>query len=430
MLLYAVRVVSLCIALLLCAAKVTAVTWYVAPNAQGTGDGTSLANAAATINKVWLKATAGDVIELANGTYAGETLGRRSSSANWATNVTIRSTAGQTATISGTLDVESGVGHVTFDRLAINGRISLRSVYGNFVIQNSEFYGNPNAYMVDAALRLTTSNVLVKNNSFHDYYGADAITVAANKGDPTRSKFVTIDRNVIQNFYDNVEDASDNIHEDGIQFYDTEDLTITNNIINRVSNSSIINSVGSGTGIARVRIENNFLRKMDGENGVNGFGVLNLLYDDGKISDIKVINNTILSDIHVANSAEILLRNNIVDRYQVMGALVQRDHNLVNSLKSGITLTETEVQSILPLFVDPLNGDLHIANGNLVNLKFGSWALAPVTDFDGQQRYDLMWVGADQPLPEPSTALFCVAGSMLLLRRRSRQAAAGATAGR
>jgi hypothetical protein len=158
--------------------------------------------------------------------------------------------------------------------------------------------------------------------------------------------------------------------------------------------------------------------------------VLNLLYDDGKISDIKVINNTILSDIHVANSAEILLRNNIVDRYQVMGALVQRDHNLVNSLKSGITLTETEVQSILPLFVDPLNGDLHIAKGNLVNLKFGSWALAPVTDFDGQQRYDLMWVGADQPLPEPSTALFCVAGSMLLLRRRSRQAAAGATAGR
>lgn len=412
------RLTSLCVAVLLCAAKVNAVTWYVAPG--GAGDGTSAGSAAGLINDVWMKATAGDVIELAGGTYAGENLGRRSSSANWATNVTIRPTAGQTAVITGTMQTESSVGHITWDGLDFNGRLSLRSVYGNFVIQNSRFYGNPTTYLtgIDAALRLSTSNVLVQNNSFRDYYGADGITISEVKGSTGRSRNITIDRNVIQNFYDNAEDAGDRIHEDGIQFYDTEDLTITNNIINRVSNSSIINSVGSGRGMARIRIENNFLRKMDG-NGENGYGVLNLLYNEGKIQDIRVINNTILSDIHVANSAEILLRNNIVDRYQVMGLLVQRDHNLVNSLKTGITLTETELQGILPMFVDPLTGDLRIAEGNSVNLAWGSWVLAPGVDIDGTRRTDVIWLGASQ-VPEPAAALAGVAGSLLLLRRRPR----------
>lgn len=402
----------------LCVAKASAVTWYVAPN--GSGDGTSADNPAPNVNTVWMKATAGDVIELASGTYEGEVLGRRSSSANWATNVTIRSAPGHNAVITGTMQVESGVGHITWDNLSFNGRLSLRSIYGNFVIQNSRFYGDAKQYLpgVDAALRLSTSNVLVQNNTFSDYYGADAITISAVRGTPVRSQNITIDRNVIQNFYDNAEDTKDRIHEDGIQFFDTENLTITNNIINRVSNSTIINSVGVGLGMANIRIENNFLRRMDG-NGELGYGVLNLLYNDGKIENIQVVNNTILSHIHVANSDEILFRNNIVDRYQVMGELVQRDHNLVNSLKSGISLTETEVLGLLPLFVDPANGDLHIAEGNQVNLAFGTWVQAPYYDIDGHLRHGLMWVGADQ-MPEPSGVLACLAGAILLLRRRRR----------
>lgn len=380
----------------------SAATWYVAPG--GSGNGTSPASPLGNINAAFQLAGQGDVIELAAGTYGEQTINHKAATNSWSQNVTIRPATGANVVLGGTVRVNAS--RVTFTGMTATAHIFLQSDIGHARVENMQF---------NRTLFVRTNNVTVANNVFTGGVGVDAIQVGALNA-TTRSSNIVIEHNIIRDYLNDFSDPQDTVHEDGIQLFDTQNVIIRNNLISNVSNASIITSPGRGLGVANVHIENNFLRRMDPAGNGHGFGTLNLLYSG--VENITVINNTVMANLHAANTDELLVRNNIIERIQEMGTLVEHDHNLIGSRASGISLDPSDRQGTLPLLVNFATGDLHIAPNNAINLMFGNPDLAPLYDFDGQLRTGPVWVGADQLyVPEPAGMGVSMLGMGLLMRR-------------
>lgn len=399
-----------------------ATTWYVAPG--GSGSGTSASSSLGSINAAYQKATQGDVIQLAGGTYSGETINAKTIT-GWINNVVVRPTAGATATLDGTFNVNAS--RLTFDRLTLNSSLRLLSNVGHITVQNMQIRGT---------VQVATDHVRIAHNRFSGGDERDAIQIGAKFGAQRRSNDILIEHNDIRDYTNSLGGSNGN-HEDGIQLFDTQNVVIRNNVISNMPNSNIIISVGQDFGVEHVRIENNFLRRTNANNSTVGFGTLGLLYKDlgsveptSLLKDVQVVNNTILADVHARDTSEIVFRNNIVDRYHLMPAGVVEDHNVVASRASGIVLDPTSILHALPPFLDAAGADFHISPSNTFNLAFGSSLLAPTTDYDGQLRTGPVWVGADQVVvPEPSVMGLSMATAFGLLlkrlRRRERSAVLG-----
>ena len=375
---------TLCAALFCTGATaLSAATIYVAPG--GAGDGSSAASPKPSIAAAYAIANQGDIIQMAAGTYTSmPNVPAKAATATWTQNVTVQPAPGATVTVNGTQCLIYGE-RITLKGLTLRSRIAARRGSNYFIMENCFSQLDPGQV---SSLTVGGDHCIIRNNIFDGGTGdADGLVIAS--GSPTlRCSDILIEDNIIRNYVY----AAGGLHEDGIQMYDTMNVTIRRNYITNVGNSAIIFSGGSGNqNMDNVLIENNFISKGA---GASSSITMDIRYAYG--TNIKVVNNTIIGTAYPVPNAGNVFRNNILS--WLSGKNSGEDHNYIVAWNTGVGVvpSPTSHTGPLPAFVDAANGDYHISPANTVDLKFASTTLMPTTDFDGETRTAPHWVGADQ----------------------------------
>ena len=381
------------------ASVASAATLYVAVD--GAGDGKSPDKPLPDVAAAYKIAAPGDTIEMAAGEYGAQPPipNRKNLKDDWESNIIVRPAPGAKVSFSGSNQWTIYGGHLTLSGLHFSMRLAVRRGANYFRMENcvSKLLPAPGQeYAGVSSLTFGGEHAQIVDNLFDGSAGQSDGIVIASGNKTILARDVLIENNVIHNYLY----APGGVHEDGIQLYDCADIIIRRNKIANVGNSCIILSPGAGKHINNVRIENNFLQKVNTNSSIS----LDCRMDWA--IGIVVLNNTILGSVYALPGEGRILRNNIISHLSNKGA--PEDHNYITSWNKsiGVKPDATSQTGPLPAFVNVEENDLHIAPDNTVNLKFGAPADAPenevAQDIDGQKRGETMFVGADDPsLPAP-----------------------------
>ncbi len=361
-------------------------TLYVAVG--GAGNGSSAASPLPSVAAAYLIANQGDFIEMAAGTYnAPPQVNARAAADTWTQNVIVKPASSAIVTIDGSQWYIYGK-RITLDNLNFKVRCVVRRGADYFRMQNC--YSQVNTGQV-SSLTLGADHAQLVNSVLDGGSGdADGLVITSGSADYWATD-ILVEDNIIRNYVY----TAGGVHEDGIQMYDCQDVTIRRNQIINVGNSCIILSGGAANKtMNNVRVENNFLNR--GASTQSSLTV-DLRYTQG--TNIVAINNTIIGSVGATANTGNVLRNNIISWLSSKNTGEQYNYIYQWNAGIGVVPDATSHTGPLPAFVDQTSGDLHISPANTVNLSFGSSLAAPADDVDGQSRNMPIDVGADDSTP-------------------------------
>lgn len=399
--------------LLLCSSFVSfAATWYMSPTGSDAAACTSTGTACATMNGAYQKASNGDTIEMAAGTYSGdENILYKSGNACGSalcTNVTFQPATGATVIINGNVNfggtrLEKGASHVTIKDITINQDVSIP---GCGVPDSTACPSDPTVGGNDLTfLRLrvkgpyafycaSCSNVNILQGTWGpDTYGCQPGNGSAHPEiqsaftQTKRANHILIDGAVWQNFAR----CTDTDHTECLQVEPGDDITLRKSIfkmcdtigVNFANDLANSNSAAGFRAPNNILIENNFFDTSRDWTGGGTFYALNIR----ECTNCTIRNNSWTQAPRMP-TGEIASNVLFVGNVGPMGS--------ANCGITGVTYrynawedttcdaTDTNIGNAL--FVDRNATDLHLQSGSPAIDK-GSPTDYPSTDIDGQTRF-------------------------------------------
>lgn len=210
----------------------------------GTGPNCTQTAPCGDINTAYQKANPGDIIEVAGGTYADQTIVYRLAANTWNTNVVVRPANSTVVTFNG-LRINST--HVTFQRIKAFG------AYFDYNGHNSRF---ENMNVAGSTFIVSSNNIAIVNSRLGPSPGNDSIKIApGNRGDniPTN---ILLEGNELGPAL-----LTDPLqHLDTLQTHGVKDLTIRRNIFHEAASQTINLGEESGAN-TNILIENNVIEQ-------------------------------------------------------------------------------------------------------------------------------------------------------------------------
>jgi hypothetical protein len=358
--------------------------WYVKPG--GTGDCTST-RPCGSIDAAFAKATAGDHIQLAAGTYPKQTIIHRNKPAGFTQNVVVRPASGARVVVKG---VDLQVPRVTLRDFEIEGgriwtaawaypyytrveRMKLRnsSIYlnnaDNGAVVGSEIWGGMNKDGIN--IKDGSNNVLVEGNHVHDM----------------------------------AHDGSSGVHVDCLQIFNATNITVRKNRLARCSQSALLVQTRTGGGEAptkNIHVYNNVLQTCRDAPCQNRDTALQAVGHSSYASNYRITNNVIEGWAFAEPVPSMVFRNNLLRRFfhrtKALCGTSYEAHNLVAEL--GICSRVSSTDRIgWPTFAQPrYTADPKVTPEHTTKLAFADTAVAPPTDYYGSPRCGTRDVGADE----------------------------------
>jgi hypothetical protein len=127
-------------------------TWYVSTSGSDNSSCSSAAAPCATFNGAYQKASGGDTIQVAGGTYSGQTLSAKAPTSN----IIIQPASGATVTVNGDFDI-NGAQHVEIDKMSAGGlNVQMNSnfvTFRNVTFRGAIFYlGGSNISVIGGSI--------------------------------------------------------------------------------------------------------------------------------------------------------------------------------------------------------------------------------------------------------------------------------------
>jgi Domain of unknown function (DUF4214) len=238
---------------------------FVSPGARGN---CSAASPCGSINDAYQAARSGDVIQVAGGTYPGETIHGRGDATGFSRHVTVRPAPGASVRV-GSLEVNGS--RLRFEGLQVSGHVQVNS--GVRFVDLVRLTVNGSVYVASA------NDILVADSTIRPSVDNDGLQIKPRNSSYPRPERVVVRGNTIGP----IVASPGTTHIDGIQLIASLDVLIESNNITRCASQCII----GGAGNQNLRVADNRIELSSNNGGYNAINLQN-------IPNLKIVRNNIV----------------------------------------------------------------------------------------------------------------------------------------
>lgn len=154
-----------------------------------------------------------------------------------------------------------------------------------------------------AGVFVHADDVVIRDSIIENGTSVDGIQVAG-------ARSLLIEDSIVRGFG---QGPGSDVHSDCVQVFDSSDIVLRGNYLGNCDNASLIFSPGSGTGVSKVVVEDNFIQGCVEESERCSRGTA-LDLREATVSDVTVSHNTLLDgSVTVANLPGLVFDRNIVE---------------------------------------------------------------------------------------------------------------------